>query len=45
MRPAEACSVTHRFARSLPQMAFQSLAARIGFFVFGDTLISALAEA
>ncbi|HBZ71967.1 MAG TPA: hypothetical protein DEP35_20470, partial [Deltaproteobacteria bacterium] len=45
MRPAEACSVTHRFARSLPERALHSLAARIGFFVFGATLISALAVA
>jgi len=45
MRPAEAWPVTHRFARYLPHLAFQSLAARIGFFVFGATLISALAVA
>ncbi|HME73682.1 MAG TPA: diguanylate cyclase [Myxococcota bacterium] len=37
--------MTHRFARYLPHLAFQSLAARIGFFVFGATLISALAVA
>jgi diguanylate cyclase (GGDEF)-like protein len=37
--------VTHRFARSLPERALHSLAARIGFFVFGATLISALAVA
>jgi diguanylate cyclase (GGDEF)-like protein len=43
MRPAEAWPVIHRFARYLPRQAFQSLAARIGFFVFGATLISALA--
>jgi diguanylate cyclase (GGDEF)-like protein len=45
MRPAEAWPVTHRFARYLPHLFFQSLAARIGFFVFGATLISALAVA
>ncbi|HTF35350.1 MAG TPA: diguanylate cyclase [Myxococcota bacterium] len=37
--------MTHRFARYLPHLFFQSLAARIGFFVFGATLISALAVA
>jgi len=45
MKAAEAWPVTHRFARYLPHLAFQSLAARIGFFVFGATLISALAMA
>jgi len=37
--------VTQRFARYLPHLAFHGLAARIGFFVFGATLISALAMA
>jgi diguanylate cyclase (GGDEF)-like protein len=37
--------VTHPFARHLPLRVFHSLAARIGFFVFGATLISALAVA
>jgi len=45
MKAAEAWPVTHWFARHLPRLAFQSLAARIGFFVFGATLISALAVA
>jgi diguanylate cyclase (GGDEF)-like protein len=43
MRAAEAWPVTYRFARHLPWLALQSLAARIGFFVFAATLISALA--
>jgi diguanylate cyclase (GGDEF)-like protein len=37
--------VTHPFARHLPHRVFHSLAARIGFFVFGATLLSALAVA
>jgi diguanylate cyclase (GGDEF)-like protein len=37
--------VNHPFARYLPNRVFQSLAARIGFFVFGATLMSALAVA
>jgi diguanylate cyclase (GGDEF)-like protein len=37
--------VNHPFARYLPHRVFQSLAARIGFFVFGATLMSALAVA
>ena len=45
MRPAEAWPVNHPFARYLPHRVFQSLAARIGFFVFGATLMSALAVA
>ena len=37
--------MNHPFARYLPHRVFQSLAARIGFFVFGATLMSALAVA
>jgi len=45
MFPAEALRVNDPSAPELPRAAFRSLAARLGSFVFGATLISAFAVA